>query len=620
MKRTNRPLRSAARYFGSTGVAAAVVGLYACGGSFESNSPDAAPSPDAAITYTVDPLDTGAAPAADSGAPANGAMVGNDGGDAPAVGLGDSGDASQTGVNDANASETGAGETGASDAGQDATVCDATRDPKDEPCVIADTYAIFVANAFGGDGGGLVAADASDAAATSGSAAGSMANPARTIGQGLALAAAQGKGRVYVCGGNYVESVSVTAPVSLYGGFSCAAGSSGPTWRWAGSATSVMPLPVTSPAQPVYALSISGTGNAVVNVEDMSFASPDASGYDALGNGASSIAAFVSGSTAVFSRCALKAGKGAPGSDGVTQPTNYPTAPTPPGAGPGAPGATVTCAYSADGVTPDSSTGGIAGTPAYFTQTEVPAGNGTSFPAIAGANAPRDGLGAGQGPPGAGDPGADGPSRAGGPAAASAGELSASGWSPTVSGSGAAGRPGQGAGGSENICIPIGVGGGPGGCGGAGGTGGRGGGASVALAVVASTVSLYADTLVAGQAGSGGNGGAGQTGQGGTPASQDCTGGSSSPPVLHFGPPGGNGAGGSGGGGGTAGISIGILYAGTSLPTFNSGETSIAPGAAGAPGSGGLGGPASPSGGNPGNPGSPGYLDPHASAAYLLAP
>jgi hypothetical protein len=444
-----------------------------------------------------------------------------------------------------------------------------------------------------------------------------MAHPFPSIT--YALGHLGGKNTLFVCNGVYAETVTLAAPVRLYGGLSC----SGGTWRWTGAVAQVTAPAVSNPSTPVYALTVNAAGGPVT-IEDMAFSSPDAVGHDPSGNGASSVAAFVNSSTVNLVRCVLAAGQGAAGADGTTLASNYspPSPSSAPGGSPGTTssggaGGTITCNYKADGVTPDTSTGGTGGNEAdYGTDTAGLAGSaGSAYPVATfvstGASPPHDGAGGAY--DANGDPGADGAARPGGTAATSPGKISSNGWLPTAGSPGPAGQPGQGGGGSGAAvgqCSASGVGGGAGGCGGAGGTGGGGGGASIALLTVGSTITLTACSLSAAQAGSGGRGGPGQIGQGGGPSAGPICGGAVSGA-------GGQGAGGSGGAGGSAGISAGIVYGPGSLPTYTTADTVITPGAAGT-----VGGAGSPGAGpgTPGSPGASGYLDPHASSATLEEP
>lgn len=574
---------------GSANTSAALLpfalGLAHCGGSFQPTPPPVVDAGEAASPDAPDAMAIYVAPIPEAGVTVVPSVV-------------DAGVPDGALAPDASTAAAAAIDASGGSADAVAMNCDSTRAPKDDPCVIADTYAVFVSNSGG------------DAGAAAGSALGTMANPVPTVSQGVALAASSGKSRVYVCGGQYTESVAISSGVSLYGGFTCPAGS----WQWVGAKTAV-----TAPAAPsagsfVLALSI-GSPNAPVLVEDMTFASPDAVGQDALGNGISSIAAYVDATTVTFVRTILSAGKGASGADGVTgvrsattiAATNYLPIGTPnqpsvaPAGGPNTPGS-ITCNYvdpTRMPLAPDSSSGGL------------PATNGTSNPPpVITASTPPGRYGLSSAQVSVPESGEDGPARPGGVAASSAWTLTAAGgWSPAMGGDGPAGEPGQGGGGFNGCEADDFEGGGSGGCGGAGGTAGGAGGSSIALLSVGSTISISGSALRASAGGNGGVGGSGQDGQTGGPGAV----GSCSTPSGN----GGNGAGGSGGAGGSAGESIGILYAQSGLPSYNTADTSIAVSAPGVPGMGGQpgGGP-----GTAGNPGQAGYLSPQASAPYLLAP
>jgi hypothetical protein len=502
----------------------------------------------------------------------------------------------------------------ATDASPEASArnCDSTQAPKDDPCVIANALAVFVASP--------TSLDASTADA--GSASGTMENPAPTLSQGLALAASSGKSRVYVCGGQYAENVRITSGVSLYGGFTCAAGTNAPSWQWNGATTAVIAPSVASGASFVSALSVHSP-SAPILIEDMSFTAPEPVGQDMDGNGLSSIAAFVNATTVSFVRTTLSAGNGGSGANGVTGvrmanaaivSTNYVPVGTAnqPSVAPAAtalvPGS-ITCNYvdpTRMPLAPDSSSGGGPTNPTVPNS----AGDGTSNPPpVITPNTPADQNGLGESDTHIVESGEDGPARSGGAAASTAGTLTASdGWTPAPGGDGPAGQPGQGGGGLDGCEGPDDESGGSGGCGGAGGTGGGAGGSSIALLSVASTISISGSALRAGNGGNGGAGGNGQVGQAGGPGSTGQCGSAGS---------GGNGAGGSGGAGGSAGISVGILYAQGALPAFNDTDTSIAYGQPGAPGDGGQPG-AGP--GAEGTAGQRGYLGAQSSVPYLLAP
>jgi hypothetical protein len=591
------------------------LGVCDCGDSFVPVSP----SPDDAGPVAPSPFDSGAN-APEVGAPGSDAVFPADAGIADATV-----DDVQAVADDAAEGADGAAVDG-SDGAAEATAsnCDATQDPKDEPCVINDAYGVFVVSTIGVDGGPLaMSPSAADAAAEGGADAasplGTMGNPVIGVGQGISLAVAEGKSRVYICNGQYTESVALTSPVSLYGGLSCVPGSNGWQWAWVGGTANVTAPASTTSGATVNALQVNGLGATPISIEDIAFSSPNGFRYDPKTSiGASSIAAFVTGSTVSFVRVSLTAGRGSSSIQRATQDAST-VYPAPAGQADRTPG-TITCPYSQDGVTFDSSTGGTGGS--LQVNGGVSAGGGadpgtagTAFPeplyVDTGALPPADGAGGAVATNG--DNGEDGAPRPGGIASPTAGHLSASGWLPATGGAGSAGQPGQGGGGGGTNIGPLGdfdgPGGGAGGCGGAGGRGGVGGGASIALASFASTISLSACTLVTGQGGYGADGEDGQEGQAGG------SGGESQPGIN--GGNGGNGAGGSGGAGGPAGISVGILYAEGPLPAFSTNDTMIVPGAAGI---GGVGGNPGAGPGTPGNPGMAGAVDPHASSPYWLAP
>ncbi|HXX69401.1 MAG TPA: hypothetical protein VEK07_19605 [Polyangiaceae bacterium] len=470
--------------------------------------------------------------------------------------------------------------------------CDATKAPKDDPCVLADAYGVFVAPASsGGD-------DTGD---------GTMARPFATFGKALSSA----RSNVFVCNGTYTENVTVTAAVHVYGGLACPIDGGAANWAYSGGAAMVSASSAASPA-----LLVTGAGDSGVTLEDLTFVTPNEpeQGWDPVtGDGTSSIAGFIATSTVTLTRVTLIAGTGsdgAPGAPGATMP-NYPllvdgganTAPSgtlagsAPDGAPGAAGGSIACTNgtSSTGGTggsisesPPSGADGMRGTPASSASQGIQNGAGGSLAD------PDDPSALDGGCPG--NPGADGLPAPGGSAAVVYGSLSGGSWAPSPGGDGQAGGTGQGGGGGSggaatDFGVPLwypGSGGAAGGCGGTGGAGGRGGGASIALVSSDSVVMLVNCTLHAGQGGNGGDGGPGQPGQGGgnltggtlaleNPDTAPCAGGA-----------GGNGAGGSGGAGGTAGLSAGIVYTGTA-PSYDP-ATTILPGLAGSPGQPGTGG------------------------------
>jgi hypothetical protein len=472
--------------------------------------------------------------------------------------------------------------------------CDPTLAPKDESCVLADAYGVFVApvSSRGDDENGD----------------GSMAHPFATIGKALST----GSSNVFVCNGTYSENVSVAAPVRLYAGLSCASDGGGAAWSYAGGVATVSAPTGGSPA-----LKIVDAGDAGISIADLAVMAPDQSpsGWDpSTGDGTSSIAALIANSTVTLTRVTLAAGagsNGAAGADGVTM-MNYPLLadggadPAPQGTSglcllaieagaSGAGGASMVCT---NGTTSLGGSGGtVSPAPPYA------ASSGTSgAPAVPGFAGGGAGGSLGDASDSSdldaaclGASGANGLAAAPGAPPVAYGALSIAGWTPSAGGSGQAGGTGQGGGGGSGSASTAlfaaapepcgGSGGSAGGCGGAGGTGGRGGGASIALASVGSVVVLVACSLHASQGGNGGAGGAGQNGQGGGPSLDE----NEATLIVCGGGAGGNGAGGSGGAGGTGGLSAGIVFTG-SPPSFDS-TTVIVPGVeglAGQPGAGGV--------------------------------
>ena len=163
--------------------------------------------------------------------------------------------------------------------------CDESKSPKDEPCLVADEYAVFVAS------DGVMVRQ------------GTMDAPLRPLVRGSRPRWRTKCGRVIVCAGDYAETVEITAGVSVYGGFDCG---DEPWEHTASAATRVQP------SAKGEALRIVDVEDAVL-IEDVEFEAKDA---DAAGE--SSVAALVKGSAAVTLKgVKLTAGDGMDGADGV---------------------------------------------------------------------------------------------------------------------------------------------------------------------------------------------------------------------------------------------------------------------------------------------------------------
>jgi hypothetical protein len=450
--------------------------------------------------------------------------------------------------------------------------CVAGKDPKDDGCTATDATGVFVAPTGN---------DLND---------GTALHPLHTIMKGMTLARTKSKARVYVCEGSYVETLSIDVTnesAEIAGGFSCA------DWRYTGkrpAVTTILPSVV-----------LTGIGLTVtLRIYDLEL--------DALDGTVStppSVVAFFSNAASVeLHRVKLVAGRGGTPNAPATPTSNH-------FAGTLTGSSAASCAALGSSATTcacpfyGSSTGGKGGDYDGPSFTPYPGSAGSASPTVVGSP-PTDGAG---GPAGscAGTPahnGAPGLARAGGAAATTYGALTASGWTSSDGGSGDSGDPAQGGGGGGADTTGYGgAGGGCGGCGGAGGLAGVGGGGSIALLSFHTPMSLTGCTLAANNGGLGGTGGDAEGGQGGGGPGAPCKCGAGS---------GGAGAGGSGGGGGTGGISAGIVWSGTSVPSFDgtpytnaAAVTGIVVGAAGDGGAAGALGAAA-SGGNPGSVGTKG--------------
>ena len=244
---------------------------------------------------------------------------------------------------EASKPEAGKSDATSPDAKADVFTCDGTKTPSEAPCVISETYGVFVAPAASGG---------SDSTGT-----GTRTAPYGTIGNAITKAAGK---RVYVCDATYTESLTVNAAVDgtqIYGGLVCP-GDAGTAWTYAtGTVASV------SPTVQGYALDVESLAKGA-HFEDVAFTALDGI---ATTPGASSIAVMVNASLAVsFTRVKATAGKGVAGTSA--------TPVTPGGAGdnwcPAAMqagsaatgtggGNSGTCACAV--VTADSSTGGPGG-------------------------------------------------------------------------------------------------------------------------------------------------------------------------------------------------------------------------------------------------------------------
>lgn len=421
---------------------------------------------------------------------------------------------------------------------------------------------------------------------------GTQAHPYKTLQSALDNA---GTKRVYACASApYVEAVTATAPVELFGGFDCMKG-----WSWTAAGRSALKGPAGAVA---LTLTKQADGSKVEG-----FAITAAS---ATTKGESSVAVAVDAIAATLLSCEVTVGDGMAGDDGLA-PTGTATKGTdamlpdaatmnactnPASVAGGAPG-TLTCD---DGVTAGGlgGKGGITGT---LSGDGAPGADGTPADAVKGqggtgqtlADVCADGT--------KGKDGTDGPV---GDAGSLPGPLSLKGISDTNMTDGKPGARGTGGGGgggakSGLFCAlatdgngASGGGGAAGGCGGKGGGGGKAGGSSIAIVSLGMKLKLTGVTLKTGKGGDGGKGVGGQSGgdfgagakggaaSGNAPSKAGCKGGD-----------GGSGGAGGPGGGGRGGHSVGIAYvsAPAAPPTFKSFV-------GGTEGTGGMAGPGNPTG------------------------
>lgn len=412
-----------------------------------------------------------------------------------------------------------------------------------------------------------------DATATSPD--GTKANPFKSLQ--TAVLEANGK-KVFVCKSATIqESVRLSEPVAIFGGFDCAQ-----QWAWDSAEKSLWLAPAD---QIALTIESSASGSTLWGFEVRA--------ANASLEGGSSIAAVVDHANAGFTNVAFVAGNAVAGKQGANWGTNG-----------------VVGIKGLDGATACSDNVVQGGMPVTFSCGDVDTigANGGLGYAVSGAPGgdglpylgPNSGVGANQSNGGCemGGYGSTGVAGIPGAGAAGLGAISATGYTGVSGGDGKRGGPGQGGGGGGGSMGGTGTGkcpvstsaggasgasGGSGGCGGEGGRAGLPGGSSIALISLSSNLAFENVTMTTG---SGGNGGAGSQGQNGGAGGTGGTGGkvpSGATLLLPACNGGGGGIGGRGGpgGGGLGGHSVGIAYLGNAPPA--SGWTAT-PGTAGAGG------------------------------------
>ena len=325
-------------------------------------------------------------------------------------------------------SEAGLLDGTVADGGGDGAVCDSTQTPSENPCVISDTLATFVAPATSGG---------------SDTNTGTKEAPVATLGKAITLALTTSTHRVIACASTYAESLSLTVPVddvglALFGGVLCPGGSDGgAAWTYTG-AQAVVQAPGPGPA-------LQATGLTMpLTLEDVELDGPTVTAP-----GSSSIGAFVSGVTsAAFTNVKFVAQNATNGADGTTG-NNYADGGALPGidATDAGPGPAQTCACEDTSQT----TGGAGG----FDD----AGAGRGSPAWGAGTAGANNVTCTGG--GFGFSGSEAPAVAPDGGAPTMGALGASGWTPSSGASGSNGLPGQGGGGGGDGQFGGAGGGGP---------------------------------------------------------------------------------------------------------------------------------------------------------------
>jgi hypothetical protein len=424
--------------------------------------------------------------------------------------------------------------------------------PSENDAPVATSCGVFVSSSLGSD--------------AMGETHGSQEKPWKTLGAAIAAATAA-KRPVYACAETFLEQVTISAGVTVYGGLDCAKG-----WAYVapGKKTTLTadadlaPLTLTSSAE----------GAAL---HDLVIQAADAASQDQ--GGGSSIAVIADQAKASFSRCEIVAGNAKNGPPGETPmedvgPMNPMDFAIVGNAGTKAclsmvatPGGAAKvnnlCMIPAPPIGGGGGAGSInSGSDGEETQASPQtAAGGKGQP----SNDPTWGCQVGQGSIGL--PGAPGSAGEGAKGNLTIGMLSGSGYVGVDGKTGGPGAPGQGGGGgggakgkvgAPNCYGASGGGGGVGGCGGPGGTGGRFGGSSIGIISLDAVLTFNEVTIKVGVAGNGGDGGEGEFGgAGGAGGLGGAGNGTSSACAGGFG---GNGGQGGKGGGGRGGHAIGIAY------------------------------------------------------------
>lgn len=412
---------------------------------------------------------------------------------------------------------------------------------------------------------------------------GALTTPLRSIDEAIELATSTQR-EVYVCNGTFIEPVTITTPVAVYGGYDCENG-----------ARRTKDRAVVAPPHGV-ALTIQNVAGEV-HVERLAFRA-----VDGVAPGDSSQAgSIVAAGDVTLSRVEFKAGKGADGKPGAPGADASQVAPFSGAPGGNAPttqcnlnsmtsacqsipaagfDATLTQSCQVNGVTSvqRGGTGGAGANvwvaqnrPVHFGAASVTASGGIpgggsylSEGIFKGYHYRQNGQG--------GAAGVSGADASVGFGSIVAGLYNASNWGTNAT-DGHPGYPGVGGGNavsfsaagefiSTSFYVAAGGGqGGVGGCGGKGALGGGAGGGSIGLVVENSLVWIELSQFITSAGGAGQNGHPGGKGQpGGEPGAAGTAANGAAPSKAQAG---GNGGRGGDSGAGAGGPSIGIVYLGT---------------------------------------------------------
>ncbi|MFO7179896.1 MAG: hypothetical protein DIU78_014445 [Pseudomonadota bacterium] len=495
------------------------------------------------------------AQAGEAGAGGDSAELGSGGASGASGAGGDGHDGGAAGGPEEVAGAAGQGDAGAGNVPE----CSLEGHPKDEPCLVADDYAVFVA-------------PSGDDTAT-----GSRAAPLASVAAAVERALDENK-IVIVCAKTFstpltLGDVQGAQHVSIYGGFDC-------DDEWKRVETRSVFAPGSGPALRLESIE----GSLLLSGFEFHAA-------DATESGQSSIAAVVKDvENVTFEAVRFVAGDGMDGAPGESIPPFEKSA------------------YA--GFDADETVGGSLRNACSCPGTAGGRGGDATAPGAEGATEGLPSLGGGAAGlanascsgPGTGGDGANGSPGSPGASADSYGALDAenAAWQPASGQPGGPGTVGQGGGGGRGGATGGGGGGACGGCGGQGGGPGQGGGASIGLLVVRSKVLFEASIIDLGDGGNGGKGAPGQEGQKGgvrgARANDGCDGGD-----------GGKGGAGGPGGGGAGGIVVGVAKFESTvdgMPVFNLGK----------PGEGGEHGDPSE------EPGTPGMANPQYDFSEALDP